>query len=224
MTVARSYTAAYRTVAMSRIVLDLHGSRAQQGVDIDAFETFLEHFRAALREYFRAGQGAIARKGGRPYARDSAATAFRLVEFRTGSGLVTLEATLLDATGEDLLLDDTSEALALTTLRGLLGALDTDQRLAEPVVEALGSARRAIGDDGSFGVEITGQGQTAKVVIDETRMKRLQRPTTDQSDATIGVTGRLHMIEADPPTAVSGFAPKTASTGLAPIRITCIPS
>jgi hypothetical protein len=34
----------------SRVVLELHGARAIEGVEIDALGTFIGHFRAALRE------------------------------------------------------------------------------------------------------------------------------------------------------------------------------
>ncbi|MEA2222593.1 MAG: hypothetical protein QOH83_969 [Solirubrobacteraceae bacterium] len=184
---------------MARVMLDLHGARAQQGVEIDALETFLAHFRAALRDFFRASHGGIPRSGGRPAARDAAATAFRLVEFHTGSGIATLEPVRsADLTGGDSTLD-LGEALSITTLRNLLIAIDSGKRLPAPVVEALGSARRAIGDDGSFGVEVSGWGRSLRVVIDQERMKRLQRPENESEDTTMSVSGRLHMIEADQP-------------------------
>jgi hypothetical protein len=184
---------------MARVVLDLHGTRAQQGVEIDALETFLAHFRAALRDFFRASHGGMPRSGGRPAARDAAATAFRLVEFHTGSGIATLEPVLShDLTAGDSALDP-GEALSITTLQDLLIAIDSERRLPDPVVEALGSARRAIGDDGSFGVEVSGWRKSPRVVIDQERMKRLQRPEREAEDVTISVSGRLHMIEADQP-------------------------
>jgi len=184
---------------MARVVLDLHGARAQDGVEIDAFESFIEHFRAALREYFRASHGGIPRSGGRPAARDAAATAFRLVEFRTGSGIATLEPVLTgDVTTPDMTLDP-GDALSITTLESLLSAIRSDERLPAPVVESLSSARRAIGDDGSFGVEVSGRHPTPRVVIDQERMRRLQRPDIEAEDQTHVITGRLHMIEVDQP-------------------------
>jgi len=57
-----------------RVVLDLHGTRALAGVEIDALEGFLRHFRTALREYDRWCRGTLARRGGHPDARDLAAT------------------------------------------------------------------------------------------------------------------------------------------------------
>lgn len=183
---------------MSRVVLDLHGARASKGVDIDALEVFLTHFRSALREYARAGAGSIARKGGRPYARETAASAFRLVAFRIGSGIATL-APSLPTDADDLVLNDAGQALAVITLRGLLSAVDAEEKLPDPVVEALGSARRAMGDDGSFGVEVTGDVVVPRVLFDEERIARLQSPEPDSTESDQSLTGRLHMIEADPP-------------------------
>ncbi len=186
----------------STVVLDLHGSRAREGVDIDALESFLTHLRAALREYWRAGQGEMPRKGGRPHQREAAATAFRLIEFQTGSGIATLApATSAEVDDTDLLLDDAGEPLAVTTLRGLLDDVDADAGLPDPVVEALGMARRAIGDDGHFGIKLAGDRgrQVRKVVIDEEKVKRLQRAEPDEVEGTVTVIGRLHMIEAFPP-------------------------
>jgi hypothetical protein len=169
-------------------------------VDIDALETFLSSFRTALREYWRAQQGEIPRKGGRPAGREAAATAFRLVKFEVGSGIATLAPVTGEAGGEDLRLDDRGETLAVTTVRRLLDDLEADAGIAYPVVEALGYARRAVGDDGQFGIKLAGPHErTRRVVIDEKRIKRLQRAEPDPAEGTVVVIGRLHMIEADPP-------------------------
>lgn len=185
---------------MSRVVLDLHGTRAREGVDIDAFATFLMYFRTALREFSRADRGSIARKSGRPNAHEAAVSAFRLVEFHTGTGIATLAPSIEgEESSGDLALEDPIEALGVITLLGLFTAIEGGQRLPEPVVEALGSARRAIGDDGMFGVKVTGRRRLARVEINENRIKRLQPPESESLDAPIGVTGRLHLIEADPP-------------------------
>jgi hypothetical protein len=184
---------------MSEVVLDLHGARARKGVDIDAFETFLTYFRSALREFDRATQGSIPRKSGRPAARDNAASAFRLVAFKTGSGVATLEPSLAGSTNDDLVLDDAGTTLAVTTLHSMLSEIEAGQRLPSPVVEALDSARRAIGDDGSFGVELRKGCQMPRVVIDRDRIERLSQPIPIGHPMDVTVTGRLHMIEADPP-------------------------
>jgi hypothetical protein len=183
---------------MSNVVLDLHGARARQGVDLDALETFVSHFRGALREYQRAREGAISRKGGRPAAREAAAAAFRLVEFHTGSGIATL-APSINAAGHFLELDDSGDVLAVTTLRRLISDIDSDAPLPDPVVESLSSARRAMGEDGSFGVTLNGNGPARHVLIDAVCIQRLERPDPDPTHTAITVTGRLHLIEADPP-------------------------
>ena len=187
---------------MSSVILDLHGARAAEGIEIDALEAFLQYFRGALREHARAGEGAVPRKGGRPSARESAAAGFRLVEFSTGSSIATLAPSLTSSSDDDeLKLDGTGEGLAMTTLRGLLeGAVDGREGLSGQVVEALVSARWALGENGSFGVEIAGNRELPRVVFDEKRMERLQRPSEpDSADAVVTVTGRLHMVEADLP-------------------------
>jgi hypothetical protein len=186
-------------MVMSRVVLDLHGARAREGVDIDALETFLNHFRTALREWSRADRGSIARKGGRPYAHEAASSAFRLVEFRTGSGIATLAPSVLEGRGDDLGFDDSGETVAVATLLGLFEAIEANERLPGPVVEALGSARKAIGDDGSFGIKVSGHRQLSRVVIDENRIKHLQPTQPEAPDVPVSVTGRLHLIEVDPP-------------------------
>jgi hypothetical protein len=183
---------------MAEVVLDLHGTRAREGVDIDAFEAFLVHFRSALREFDRAGQGKIARKSGRPAARDNAASAFRMVAFRTGSGIATLEPSLAATEDDDLALD-AGEPLAVTTLNRMLDDIEAGRRLAGPVVEALGSARRALGEDGSFGVELSNGGARPRVVIDRERIEQMSQTTPAGPEAPLMVTGRLHLIEADLP-------------------------
>lgn len=182
----------------SQVVLDLHGARAVEGVDIDALESFLEHLRGALREFYRAQQGdLIARKGGRPAAKEVAASAFRLVSFRTGSGIAELAPSLPRA-GVELELDDTGEPLSMTTLRGLMAAVDEGRELPDPVWDELSSARRAIGDDGRFGVCLpNGTGRT--ITIDQARLSTLKRRDSPDMEQPLQITGRLHMIEADPP-------------------------
>jgi hypothetical protein len=125
-----------------KVVLDLHGTRAQVGVDIDAFEVFLRHFRAALREYDRSLRGTLARRGGHPDARDLAASSFRLIGFQVGSGIATLTpARPIESEDANLPLDDSGGDLSMSTLMGLVSAIESDAGLPEPVVEALDSAR-----------------------------------------------------------------------------------
>ena len=185
----------------SRVVLDLHGTRARAGIDIDAFEVFLRHFRAVLREYDRSLRGSLARRGGHPDTRDVAASAFRLVEFHVGSAIATLEPVRPESSAEpNLPLADSGEDLSVSTVLGLVTSIESDRRLPDTVVEALDDARRAIGEDGSFGVEVPDRAsQRHRIVIDDEQMKRLRKVTDDSPERTVVVTGRLHMIEVDQP-------------------------
>ena len=137
--------------------------------------------------------------GGRPRAREAAATAFRLVDFRTGSGIATLEPIRPGELIEQDPTLDFGEPLSMTTLSGLVEAIAQRKRLPPPVVEELSAARRAIGDDGSFGVALTNGRQIARVVIDSLCIRQLQEPTQQGQPSMITLTGRMHMIEADLP-------------------------
>jgi hypothetical protein len=184
---------------MAKVVLDLHGSRAKHGVDVDALEVFFEHFRAALREFDRAGRGEIPKKGGRPGAREAAATAFRLVSFRTGSGIATLEPLAPGDLIEEEPTLEFGEPLSITTLTSLVEAIEQQSRLPPPVIEELNAARRAIGDDGSFGVAVSNDRKVSRVVIDAMCVKQMEEPQDYSLQTNVTLTGRMHMIEADLP-------------------------
>jgi hypothetical protein len=66
-------------------------------------------------------------------------------------------------------------------------------------VESLSGARRAIGDDGSFGVQFASDPGAPRVVIDEHAVALLRQPQPETEESTFTMTGRLHLIEADPP-------------------------
>lgn len=125
------------------------------------------------------------------------------MEFRTGSGIATLAPALSENEGEDLAFEsshDENETLALLTLRRLLDDVEAEAGLPVPVVEALDVARKAMGEDGCFGVELDAQSsRSRRVVIDAERMRRLQPPEPDTGERTVTVIGRLHLIEADQP-------------------------
>lgn len=70
----------------NQITLTLEGSRAEHGVSLSDFESFIESFLGALRDYDRSRRGAPTRKPGRLERRAEAVTAFRLVRFEPGSG------------------------------------------------------------------------------------------------------------------------------------------
>jgi hypothetical protein len=185
-----------RKASSQQVVVELHGSRARAGVELDALENFIEYFRRALRDFDRQRRGEMVGRGGHPDVRDAAATAFRVVKFRTGSGILTLEpATPPTDLDEHGLLDDV-EHRATATLRELLDAVSTGDLLSPQVLEALANATRSMGDDGKFAVKPPGRRRP--VVIDESRLERLRAPSSTES-TTLSVTGRLHLIEVDEP-------------------------
>jgi hypothetical protein len=79
-----------------------------------------------------------------------------------------------------------------------MGAVREGQALPDPVWNELSSARRAIGEDGRFGVRLP-HDKRRKVVINEARLRKLKRPDTEGVEGPVQITGRLHLIEANPP-------------------------
>jgi hypothetical protein len=58
-----------------QITLTINGARAQRGVSLADFESFIDSFLAALRGYDRAGRGEATRKSGHPDRRAPARSA-----------------------------------------------------------------------------------------------------------------------------------------------------
>ncbi len=135
----------------NQITLTMKGVRAERGVSLADFESFIENFGAALRDYDRAGRGQQTKKSGHPERRAGAVTAFRLVGFRTGSGIATLEPELVSADEDEEALFD-EEPISLTTLKALTADLSAERAVPPSVIESLGKARRAAGSDGSLSV------------------------------------------------------------------------
>src|SRR4051794_461726 len=110
----------------SQVTLTITGSRAQDGVSLSDFESFIDNFLAALRDYDRASRGEPTRKSGHPDKRAEAVTAFRLVAFTTGSGVATLEPEQV-ATGDDDRLPVGDVPLSLATLSALTADLASER-------------------------------------------------------------------------------------------------
>lgn len=180
-----------------RVVIDLHGERAQRGVELDALESFIDQFRRALREFERHERSAIALKTGSPGAESRAATAFRLVRFRTGSGIATLEPVL--PTVEEQL-DTGDEPSPNRTLRGLVDAIES-RDVPLQVLDALEGARRAVGKDGSFGVKTTSSPSSGvtRVVVDSATVAALRERQRElaEHERDLSIAGFLHLIELE---------------------------
>lgn len=182
-----------------QITLKLEGRRAKKGVALDAFEAFIEHFISALRYHYRASKAEVIKKTGRPFAEDQLVTAFRLVSFRTGSGIAVLEPPIAEADSQDV-----PEAfgelptLAWANVSDLLDAMDVGRQLEEPVVRELESATRSLGEKGRFSIEYRAQGKVRTRQVTDDYLSELLAPRCDAGQQTHTITGLLHAIDLEP--------------------------
>jgi len=178
------------------ITLTLKGARAERGVSLSDFESFIDNFLAALRDYDRADRGEPTRTSGHPDRRAEAVTAFRLVGFRTGSGVATIEPELMVADDDQLPIDEMP--LSLANLRALTADLAAERPVPEPVLEALGKACRAVGADGSVAIDLS-DASARRVVVDKRLLDRVALANvTDGSDDVRSASGRLHLLDLEP--------------------------
>jgi hypothetical protein len=180
----------------SQITLRITGARAERGVSLSDFESFIDNFLAALRDYDRASRGEPTRKSGHPDKRAEAVTAFRLVGFQTGSGVATLEPERFVADEEQLPVGDIP--LSLATLGALASDLASGRSVPVPVIDALGKACRSVGADGAVAIEAAGD-KVPAVVIDDRLLERVALPSGADGDSEVrSVAGRLHLLDLEP--------------------------
>jgi hypothetical protein len=178
----------------NQIRLTIKGARAERGVSLSDFESFIDNFLAALRDYDRAGRGEPTRKSGHPDRRAEAVTAFRLVGFQTGSGIATIEPELVSAEDDQLAVGDAP--LSFATLRELADDLAAGRTIPEPVLDALGKACRSVGADGSVEIELA---RTMPLVVDSGLLDRVALATSTAADDEISsASGRLHLLDLEP--------------------------
>jgi hypothetical protein len=194
----RDYTLnvkAVRTTNEDLITLTIKGARATHGVSLSDFESFIDNFLAALRDYDRADRGERTRKLGHPDRRAEAVTAFRLVGFRTGSGVATIEPeSFTDDEGQLPLVD---VPLSLVTLRALVHDLQAERDVPEPVLVALRKACRAVGGEGSVAIDLSREGES--ILINEPLLERLANSREIVDTETVRtVSGRLHLLDLEP--------------------------
>jgi hypothetical protein len=180
-----------------QITLTIKGARAERGVSLSDFESFIDSFLAALRDYDRAGRGQQPKKSGHPDRRAEAVTAFRLVGFQTGSGIATLEPELVSADEDDEALFD-EEPISLTTLKALTADLSSQRAVPPSVIESLRKACRAVGSDGSVSIALPGTA-SQPLLVDTELLERVANASTgpEQSRVTT-VSGRLHLLDLEP--------------------------
>lgn len=179
-----------------QITLTITGARAERGVSLSDFESFIDNFLAALRDYDRAGRGEPTRKSGHPDRRAEAVTAFRLVGFQTGSGVATIEPEFVAAGDDQLPVDEVP--LSLATLRELVDDLAAERTVPQTVLDALGKACRAVGADGSVAIQIGAQ-VAGLVVVDGPVFDRIALAKDAAADEEVAsVSGRLHLLDLEP--------------------------
>lgn len=181
-----------------QVTLHLEGPRAVRGVSLSDFENFIESFLAALRDFDRGRRGAETKKSGRPYRRDEAVTAFRLVDFKPGSGIATLEPEHVGAPDSDDPLFE-ERLPSLTNLHALVHDIEEREPLPDPVTDALERACRTFGSQGSIEVELPSghYGHKTEItpkVLEEIRA-RTGRPAPKDVEA---ISGRLHLLDVEP--------------------------
>lgn len=183
------------------ITLRLEGTRARRGVSLSDFENFIDSFITALRDFDRDQRGEPTRKSGHPDARAEAVAAFRLVGFREGSAIATIEPEL-EADGEDAdkLVD--AEPVQVATLRALLGTVDREDPLPGSVTDALEKAVGSAGENGSLSVQFGGvdlDQSCPSVTIDNARIARIRAAReTPEPKAVSSVSGKLHQVDFEP--------------------------
>jgi hypothetical protein len=184
------------------ITLKLEGRRAERGMALSDFETFIENFIAALRDFDRDQRGAPTKKSGHPEARAEAVAAFRLVGFREGSGIATIEPEQVSA-DDDMEPLVATELVQVANLRSLLAKVDQEERLPASVTDSLEKAIRAAGDDGTLSVECPSAAPDAPashpILIDGARLARIRRvQEVPAAKQVTSISGRLHQVDFEP--------------------------
>ncbi len=181
----------------TQITLTLEGSRAEHGVSLSDFESFIEGFLTALRGFDCEGRGVSARKSGHPERRDEAVTAFRLVRFEPGSGIATIEpGSLASSDDEQLPFDDIP--LAVENLRALVDKVEDGTEISEAVSDALSKACRTLGSDGSIRIDFPNHIRTQPGAINLPKLGRLGGVPRAETEEAQTVSGRLHLLDVEP--------------------------
>jgi hypothetical protein len=187
-------------VAHDRIELRLTGEEAQRGLPLANVAAFLDNVRRALRDFDRARQGQRTQRGGHPTSREELVTALRLVDFRPGSAIMSLEP-MAHEQGETGLVPD-AEALPVENLLALIAAVESrDDVLPPAVTESIDNARRTLGPSGAIEIKVNPRLRTrrqARIVIDAQTVETLQLRAEQQSRTHLRIVGRLHMLDDEP--------------------------
>jgi hypothetical protein len=181
-----------------RITLRLEGEHARSGVSLAAFDSFIAHFISALRYHYRSSRAEPTKKAGRPFSEDQMATAFRLVEFRTGSGVAVLEPPLLD--DEPSLTSEIGDVptLAWANVGELLDAVEAGHPLAGAVAAELEAATRSLGPSGRFSIDYRSQRKARYHLFTAEEVPTLAAAPVLEGPCQQAITGVLHAIDLEP--------------------------
>jgi len=177
-------------------VLELTGSEATRGLPLHNLETFIDELLRGMRAFSRSRRWEPTVKAGHPTRRDELVTAFRLVELRTGSAVLTIEQAILPDEPDEELAAFAATA-AVDNFNAMLEALARPEEFDPDVADALSKARRALGENGRIAVRRQGT-PDHPVVIDESTERVLQERTSRRQPRMLRVSGRLHLIDLEP--------------------------
>lgn len=193
------------TKTSDSIILRLEGARATRGVALSDFETFIENFLAALRDFDRDRRGTPTRKAGAPEGPAAMVSAFRLIDFRPGSGIATIEPDVTEGRDATEAMVD-AEPAQVANLCAMLAQVEEERDLPPPVTESLQKACRTLGVDGSITVDMGrlrfGSRKTGlrRVVIDTERLERISRQVSPPPSVpkVETISGLLHQVDFEP--------------------------
>ena len=186
-----------------QVVLELEGSEAARGLPLHNLEQFIDQFIRGLRAFDRVRRAQPALKAGQPGRRGEAVSAFRVVELRPGSAILTLEPIVDEDAPAEMF--PGQGTLAISNLDALLDAIEEPSTAFDPdVVDALAAARRSLGSDGKIRVvrPESARHTPRSVLVDERRVTQLRERARQRGVRTIRLSGRLHMIDVEPPVKV----------------------
>ena len=176
-----------------RIIIELTGSEATRGLPLFNLESFIDALLRGLRAFDRSTRLEPGLKAGHPTSRDTLVTAFRLVEMKPGSAILTLEPDVLEEEGA---MFDETRTVAVANLEAMLEAVQGQDAFDPDVADALGNARRALGSDGQIRVKYPGQKK--RFVIDERVDANLHERALRKGPRGMSLSGRLHLIDVEP--------------------------
>ncbi|MDX6583013.1 MAG: hypothetical protein QOI10_2197 [Solirubrobacterales bacterium] len=117
--------------------------------------------------------------------------AFRLVGFREGSGIATIEPDIADE--PDTLFEDLPAPTE--NLEAMLDAMER-RELPEVVNEALTRACGALGTGGT--IKVTSRQRSHPVMIDAERLAEMRPEARPTPPRATSISGRLHLVDVEP--------------------------